>query len=370
MTYASILKMSKKAMPLMRLSHQKTLSECVYGCILEGGQKLTDIARGMFRKTSLRHNYKKLDRFLSNSRIHIEEHGEGLFKFMVNRECGKLFDVVVFMDWTMEHGKHVLMFSMKVGKRSMPFYWYCIDKDKINRSQNMIEQNALRLVKSWMHKGQRLIIIADRGFHRSVLQKNLQKAGVDYIIRIPKTTHIKTKLHEGALSNLDVRFKRLRDFKACFLGKDAKVPVRMIIKKIKVKQSKYKKHQAKTSTWYLSTTLDNYSKEDIVELYSRRMGIECSFKDLKTTLGWRFEKRISRPDRLARYLLILVMTLLMAWLTSLRKIAPQILAKVSLIKGFKQNTYISFVQSGLWIMRYLMPKYHILHHRKPLWCMT
>ena len=315
MTVKSVLKMAKSAMPLMRLSQQKTLSECVLGCVRGGGQKLSQLARGMVSSTSFRHTYKRLDRFLSNDRIWIEEHGESLFRFLVSKECGKLFDVVVFIDWTMEHGKHVLMLSLKAGKRSIPFYWYCVDKNKINRSQNMIEQNTLRLLKSWMDKGQRLIVIADRGFHRSVLQKNLQKAKVDYIIRIPKTTHIQTNLHKGALSKLDVRLNRVRDFTKCLLTDGSKLPVRMIVKKIKLKPSKYKQHQKKTSTWYLSTTLQNYTKEEIIELYTRRMGIECAFKDLKTTLGWRFEKQITRADRLARYLLILVTTLILAWLT-------------------------------------------------------
>ena len=141
----------------------------------------------------------------------------------------------------------------------------------------------------------------------------------------------------------------------------------MIVKKIKLKPSKYKQHQKKTSTWYLSTTLQNYTKEEIIELYTRRMGIECAFKDLKTTLGWRFEKQITRADRLARYLLILVTTLILAWLTSIRKNSRKILSKVSLAKGFGQSRYASFVQEGLWILQYLAPKYHSLHHRKPLW---
>ncbi|MCB0308638.1 MAG: transposase [Bdellovibrionales bacterium] len=267
------------------------------------------------------------------------------------------------MAWTIEHGKHVLMLSLKVEKSAISFYWYCIDKNKINRSQNMIEQNALRLLKSWMDNGQCLIVIADRGFHRSVLQKNLQKANVDYIIRIPKTTHIQSNLHAGALENMKVKINRARDFKYCTLGENAKVPVRMVVKKIKLKKSKKK---AETSTWYLATTLD-YKKEEIVELYTRRMGIECAFKDLKTTLGWRFEKRISRPERVVRYLLILVITLILAWLTSLRKVARQILSKVSLAKAFGQIKYASFVQEGLWILQYLAPKYHAFHHRKPLW---
>ena len=137
----------------------------------------------------------------------------------------------------------------------------------------------------------------------------------------------------------------------------------MVMKKIKVK------HQS-VSTWYLATTLKDHTKEEIVGLYERRMGIECTFKDLKTTLHWRHKKEIQSCKRLSQYLLILVTTLILAWITATHKNVQTLLTKITFKQSFGNTKNVSFVQAGLWIIRHLMPKYHVLHHRKAFWCMT
>ena len=366
MTIKSILKLCKKAIPNLRLSQQKTLSACVQGNIIGGGRTLSDMARGIQSETSHKHNYKRLDRFLSNARVKVDEIGKDLLRFLVSKECGKLFPIYVFMDWTIEDDKHVLMFSLKVGQRSVPFYWYCVDKYKINNDQNRMEDDAIKLIKSWLPKGRRMVIIADRGFHRSGLEELLQSLDLDYIIRIQKSTHIISDVYNGALKYLKLKLNAVKEINECFLGKAAKVPTRMIMKKIKVKTG----NKNSLSTWYLSTTLKNYKKEEIISLYERRMGIECTFKDLKTTLHWRHKREIHGPERLSRYLLILVMSLILAWLTATRKNVQHLLNKLTFKKSFGSSNNVSFVQAGLWIIRHLMPRYHVLHHRKVLWDMT
>jgi hypothetical protein len=181
---------------------------------------------------------------------------------------------------------------------------------------------------------------------------------MDYILRIPKTTHLLSKRFNGALGKLHLQIDKVRDFSEARLGKDAKIPVRLIAKKTKIEK--------KVTTWYLATSLRKESKERVVKLYERRMGIEASFRDLKTTLGWRFEKQIQRPERITRYLLILVMTMILAWLTSTRKKTQAFARKVSLDKAFGQTQAFSFVQKGLWIMQRLAPTHSTIHPRKSL----
>ncbi len=135
MTEKSILKFVKSCIPSMRLSQQKTLSLSVLSCIRGGGRKLTDMARGMTVSGNLQSRFKRVSRFLSNPLIQIETISQELFQWLIVKECGSLFPVVVLMDWTVEHDKHVLMLSLQVQKRSIPFYWYAIGKSKLIRSQ-------------------------------------------------------------------------------------------------------------------------------------------------------------------------------------------------------------------------------------------
>ncbi len=96
------------------------------------------------------------------------------------------------------------------------------------------------------------------------------------------------------------------------------------------------------------------------------MGIEATFKDLKTTLGWRFQKQIQASPRLAKYLLILVMTLFLSWLTTSRTYKTYLQSKVALDKAFGDTNPTSFVQLGLWILQYLMPNQSSFHPRLSL----
>src|SRR5207247_11263043 len=101
----------------MRLSRKKTLSVAVYGCVKNPLGKLTSWARGIGGGIQLRDRLKRLSRFLGNEGIRIEETGEALFRWLCARQ-GALLPIVVLMDWTEEHERMVLLFSLKWGRRS------------------------------------------------------------------------------------------------------------------------------------------------------------------------------------------------------------------------------------------------------------
>jgi hypothetical protein len=263
------------------------------------------------------------------------------------------------MDWTEEHDQFVLLFSVKWGKRSIPFYWYSAGKAEFYRSQNAIEHTAIRLIQSWLPRGQRMILVADRGFARSRLFQNLKKLGIDYVIRIPKTTHLFSREHRGqirSLASVSLIGEKIRDIRHATLGQDAQVPLRMVMKKAKI--------EGKWTRWFLATSLSGERKETIVSLYERRMGIEATFKDLKTTLGWRFQNAIRHPERLGRYLLILVISMICALITAERKSTRLFHRFVALSKAFRGTEPVSFVQLGLWLIQSTASQLTLIHPRK------
>jgi hypothetical protein len=354
MTEKSVLKIVENCIPGMRRSRQKTLSAAVYGSVRNPSGKLTSMARGMGGSVQLRDRLKRVSRFLGNRSVQMEETGKALLRWLVGRQ-GPLLPLVVLMDWTEEHDQFVLLFSIKWGKRSIPFYWYSAGKKEFYRSQNSIEYTAIRLIQSWLPKGQKMILVADRGFARSRLFQMLQKLGIDFIVRIPKTTHLISREHRGSLASVGLVEGKIKDVRHAVLGLDAKVPIRMVMKKAKI--------DGKFTRWFLATSLQGERKESIVSLYERRMGIEATFKDLKTTLGWRFQNAIRDPQRLSRYLLILVTSMICALITAERKSTRLIHRWVSLDKAFRGTEPVSFVQLGLWLIQSTASQLSMIHPR-------
>ena len=358
MNEKSVLKVIKNCTPKMRLSRQKTLAACVQGTVKNPRGKLTEMARGMNGNIQLRDRLKRLSRFIGNESVSIEESGKQILKWLLARQ-GYLMPVVVLIDWTREHRQNVLMLSLKWGQRSVPFYWDAVRDGEFKGQLVKMETKALRLLRQWL-PGRKVIVVADRGYSRQKFYKELKSQKLDYIVRVPNETHMISEEYTGAIGKVRLRGNHVRDFKEVKQSIKAKLATRIIIKQEKIK--------GKWARWNLSTSLTNERKETIVSYYERRMGIEASFKDLKTTLGWRHQKRIEVSSRVSRYLLILVMAMVCALITSERGSVQQMKRYVSLVKGWKGTTTFSFVQIGLWLIQKLNPQSSMIHPRKVLTC--
>lgn len=356
MTETSIQKITEKIFKKsLRKSQTKTLSAIVLGAVRNNGGRLTDMARGMVSATSVKHRVKRVIRFLGNKNILVEEQAPLFLRFLLSW-LGGLDRPVIFMDWTEEHGQNVLMMSLKYKRRSIPIYWVVVKDGHLLRSRNSTENTAVRLLKMWMGD-QQFILICDRGFSRSSLYRELLRSGIYFIIRIPKSTHILSREHKGALADVILHRDKVRDFsQATFLGADAKNPCRIIMKKAKV--------EGRWTTWYLATNIFDSTKTTIVSHYERRMGCEATFRDLKTTFGWRKQIGIHDSTRLSRYLLILTVALILAILTAGRKIAQKYKHIVSLTKSWKGTQVASDVQLGIWLIQYLTDQLTMFHPRK------
>ena len=355
MTVRTVQKITEKIFKNLHGHQKKALSTIVLGAIRNNTGRLTDIARGMLSMTAIKHRVKRVGRFLGNKNILIEEQAPVLLKFLLSWQ-GTLERPVIFMDWTHEHGQNVLMMSLKYKKRSIPIYWVVVKDGNLLRSRNSTENTAVRMLKLWMGE-QKFILICDRGFSRSSLYRELLRKGIYFIIRIPKSTHIICKEHRGALADVILHQDKVRDFaQATFLGADAKNPMRIIMKKAKI--------DGHWTTWFLATNVFDQTKTTLVSQHERRMGCEATFRDLKTTLGWRKQIGIGDSTRLARYLLILTVALIVSILTAGRKIAQKYKHIVSLTKSWRGTRVASDVQLGIWLIQRLSDRLTSFHPRK------
>jgi len=126
MTLNSVQNLVRFCLPKMRLSQIKTMAWAVHGCLKRPKGLLSETARAMVGRTSLKHKLKRLHRLLSNSAFQIEEQGEYILNWLLARQ-GSLVTPLVALDWTQEHNMHVLTMSLIWDRRAVPFYWYSIE---------------------------------------------------------------------------------------------------------------------------------------------------------------------------------------------------------------------------------------------------
>lgn len=354
MTGKSLLNLVQKVMPNFRLSRQKSLAAATLGCLKNPEGRLTDMARGMETKINLRDRLKRISRFLGNRAVSVEKLSVDILQWLICRQ-GSLMPIVVLMDWTREHGENVLMLSIKWGQRSIPFYWVAVCDGQLKGKLVAIEITALGHLRQWI-RDRAVIVIADRGFERKEFYQALIRNRLDFIIRAQGKTHIRENNTWHALSEIKMNTEKAKDLGEVLFSKSGRITLRVIGKKAKVKGI--------WSLWYLTTSLKEERAEEVVSYYQRRMGIEATFKDLKTTLGWGRQWLIKDSKRLERYLLILVMAMVVAMITAERKVAFVDRLKVSLEKAWRGSEPVSFVQLGLWLIQRLPSSWVMIHPRK------
>ena len=275
---------------------------------------------------------------------------------------GRLFIPLIAMDWTEEHDMRVLSFSFIWGRRAIPFWWHARPKGTLSRSRNSLESNAGRLLKSWMG-GRGFILPADRGFHRTAFIRALSnKHGIDFVIRVMKSTHVSVKGHRGALGQLRLQVNKVRDFRLALYGSSARVPVRLVVKKVKVKRQQKNKRKSGYSTWYLVTSIKEESKQRMVGYYERRYGIEASYRDRKTAPGWKRQRYIRDGERLIRRLPILTMVMIRAPVAAERKKVRKKKYIVMPQRSLGSNESASIAQLGIRLIHWLSDRETSLRH--------
>ena len=211
--------------------------------------------------------------------------------------------LLISLDWTEWHSDlRVLMASVAMGTRAIPIYMAAFLKNRIPRSQNAWEESFLEVLSMLLHEAQlAACFLADRGFRRvRFIRLLLQQRGHSFVVRLVDKVTVETPRHKKTLkkwglqpgSAIDLGWVKLRQHDA--------VDVRVV----GIWQRGAKE------PWWLATNLD-VPLARLAALYDRRMAIEEQFRDTK---GARFGfalvwTQITTPDALARFLLLLGLTI-------------------------------------------------------------
>ncbi len=263
--------LESKVQKRMRLSRLKTLSEIVSGAMQMRGCGVLALGRAMEGPALAKHRIKRVDRFLGNEDVELDELSSALFLEL----CPASGNVVVLADWTDRHAWQQLTLAVPCDGRAMPFYSATIAKgDGTGAHEGLMvaaERKALDTLASFCALGVTPIIVANRGFGNTRWLTDVTKWGWHFVQRMACNHTVSVEHHVGALRELGMRRGwRARDFGWGSVGEKEWGPVRLV--------SVFERNAKEA--WYLLTNMDILPHQ-VVQLYQRRMWIEAMFRDLK-----------------------------------------------------------------------------------------
>ncbi|MDJ0718548.1 MAG: IS4 family transposase [Prochloraceae cyanobacterium] len=238
---------------------------------------------------------KKIRRFLILPVLSVTLLWLPLIKKIIETQFNLGERLTIIIDRTQWEKNNILMVSIAWKNRALPIYWLLLNKQG---STNFYEQTAvlrpvLRLLKKY-----KLLVIGDREFRSTELAVWLNKKKVYYILRLNKSTKIKPKYQKyQSLDSLNIKpGDRIIHKRSLVTEESTKDRFNVVIY-----WKRKKKKKQLTEPWFLITNLEN--KDEVITIYSQRMGIEAMFRDCKSG-GYNLEGTKANEQRLTNLILL------------------------------------------------------------------
>lgn len=267
---------------------------------------LTDLAAEMHKQGfsgSVKQGLKRLDRWINNPGISVSKAMTSVVERLVKKRKKKL---LISLDWVDIRGFKVLVAAGNIKGRAITLLWKSIPISGLNLHMNRIEEDLLLELRQMIPQTLRVIILADRGFHKSRLFAFCQKRHFDYIIRIKADYTVNARTYQGLLSELPTKPGSQHFWTSAQCGIKPVITQAIVVW--------HQKHlpENRDEPWFLATSLKGTACQ-IVRLYARRMGIEECFRDHKNVNnGWHLRKvRVKTAPALDHLLLILALAYLL-----------------------------------------------------------
>ena len=231
------------------------------------GQGLA-LARGLVTK----HAIKQVDRLLSNEGIDVD----AALRHWVPHVVGSRTDIKVAMDWTDfdADGQTTIMLSLLTRHgRATPLMWLTVETATLKSHRNEYEYQALVRLADALPADTKVCIVADRGFGDQKLYRFLtEDLKFDYVIRFRGNITVTAADGEARTASGWVgpggRASVLRG--ALVTAERYQVGTVVCVRDKDMKQA-----------WCLATSLTDATASFLKELYGKRWGIECGFRDTK-----------------------------------------------------------------------------------------
>lgn len=285
---------------------------------------LTAMGRAIESTTTDKHNIKRADRLLSNSTL--EENRDDFYKALAKKIVPKTGWCPILVDTsclTADSKFQVIRASFALDGRGFTLFEMSYENGTLSKIWKVFLKKLNEILP--VEKG-RVIIITDAGFHNKWFHL-VRKQKWDFIGRIRQDKHYTTSegktfscksLHEIATfkpahhGTIFLSKKSHNKEIMCNLYSVKKKPKdrKMKTKLGTIKQGKYSKTIAKgqREPWILASSLpkNSFNAEHIVRLYSFRMQIEQSFRDIKNNkYGFGFKHTLTRSIKRLNVLLLI-----------------------------------------------------------------
>jgi len=310
------------------------LMKAVEGLLAGRKLALTHLGRSLARGGSEKHNIKCMDRLIGNPHMHRER--PDIYSVLARWLLSNCQRPVVIIDWSDVvdgHRQLMLTAAIPMGGRALPIYEEVHPLRRYNSPRT--HRLFLKRLAEILPQNKRPIIVTDAGF-RGPWFRQVEALGWDWVGRI--RNKVKYSLDEGDSWRYTTRLYSQATSRIRHLGwgwLSAKNPYGCylyLVKKYHRGRGRPKKaHGAHANAqrcrklykdpWLLATSLEHSrgAGKRIVKLYSLRMQIEETFRDLKNArwgLGLQYARSRSHA-RLENLLLIGTLAMFVIWLAGL-----------------------------------------------------
>jgi len=326
-------KILNNACPWMHQNRRTALAEIVLAAISERRLSVTGLGRAIDSDAREKHCIKRADRLIGNE--HLYREFPDVFSSFARLIINNAKRPVVLVDWSDldPYKKHYLLrASVAVDGRSLSLYEEV--HGLANKEKPAIHRLFLNKLKSMLPEGCKPIVVTDAGF-RTPWFRLVESMGWDWVGRLRNRHLVRAGEDEVWFRSKDLYEKASPTPK--YLGqmqltRQSPVLCHFVLYKGKPKgRSKMtclgerarsiqseKCAQREREPWLLVTSLPATSKlaKKVVNIYSARMQIEESFRDVKSVrFGIGFELNLTRSrERLQVLLLVAMIATFVLWL--------------------------------------------------------
>jgi hypothetical protein len=297
--YDDLLSFVQLMLPLLRLTQQRNLAWTVLGILRVRDAHLTisEIARAMTSRSHHWHKFKRLWRFLSNTRWSPVACSAALLRFLLSRwHIGQYLPLIIDQS-TIAGRWEVLWASVPFRGRALPLYFQLFRATDINAvadgSQNKLEEQFVSALLTLIPATIRPLLLFDRGYARVTLMQLLQACQVHYVIRVCKETWVRYHRYQGPLAAVKVRRGELLWWPRA----------RYQLKTAYLVNIAISLNATAEEPWYLVTNLRR--ADSTVSWYERRFHCEELFRDVKDQLHLE-TIRTQKRERIERLLFAVV----------------------------------------------------------------
>jgi hypothetical protein len=249
-----------------------SLANATLGVMTSASLAVCSIGRGLaLAQGGLnKHAIKQVDRPLSNPGIEVRE----LFARWVSYTVGSRKSIEVAMDWTnfdADNQATIMLSLVTRHGRTTPLVWLTVDKDTLKDNRNRYEYQVLVWLAEALPPGIKVLIVADRGFGDHKLYRVLtEELKFEYLIRFRGNIKVTAANGETRMAidwvGQGGRARILRGAAVTAEGYPVGAVVCVHAKDMK-------------QPWCLATSLSDEKAGILLKKYSKRCGIECSYRD-------------------------------------------------------------------------------------------